>query len=939
MKDTDACCDDAAHENAEIDRARENSPGRSALEYRLGTRETFFRRMLAAVPSQTNPGSRERPLARLNVRATDDPAIALLDAWATVGDVLTFYQERIANEGFLRTSLERRSVLELARSVGYELAPGVAATAYLAFTVEDATPVARVPVGTRVQSLPGQEEVPQSFETSEEIEARAEWNILRPRRTQPQDIAFDDQNRLRFVIGQTQRTLDEPTAIYLKGTSTNLKPGDRLLIRRDDTAQRRALRVGDGAKALLVHRVVPEPAEGRTRIEISENPRPFSPDLLAPITTIDRLEGDTLERDLLEKTIREEDVRTHVTLLGKDSADLAKFVNTVRASPEQTCEVFAFRQRVAFFGHNAQTFAPFDTPPAPPPTPPADLQSWGQVFNEAWLQALENLGQIPNLTIWEDSQRQKRNIRGLDVFLERPVPEIVPGGWVIFIDPAVEELQQGKPFRVVNVAELSIADFSIAARSTGMGLRSFRGEPIVESDVPFHVRTSSAFVQSERLLLVDLPYDELVLAEDKQIMLDRLVLGLRAGQPVWIRGERADQRGILVNEVVIVGSIVHDRGYTTLLFDEPLQHSYVRSTVTVNANVALATHGETITREVLGSGDASTANQRFLLKKANVTYLSAPTETGVSSAVSIRVNDIPWREVPSLFGQDPTAQVYVLSRDDDGRTTVIFGDGQAGARLPTGQENVVVTYRTGIHAKGAVAAGSLSLLQTRPLGIRGVVNPLPSTGAEGPDSLEEGRVNAPVAISTLGRVVTLQDYEDFVRAFAGIGKAKAASLSIDGRRVVHVTAVSDQGEKIEKQSAIFQNLQRALVESADPDQEVRMDAAEVHTFAVRASVVIDPRRISTRVLADAHNALINAFSLTRRDLGQDVTPAEVIQVLQQVPGVIAALLLQLKRVSAPDVETLVTLPANLARFEANVIRPAQLLLIDPQEVVLTEISE
>ena len=45
--------------------------------------------------------------------------IALLDAWATVGDVLTFYQERIANEGYLRTATERRSVLELARLVGY----------------------------------------------------------------------------------------------------------------------------------------------------------------------------------------------------------------------------------------------------------------------------------------------------------------------------------------------------------------------------------------------------------------------------------------------------------------------------------------------------------------------------------------------------------------------------------------------------------------------------------------------------------------------------------------------------------------------------------------------------------------------------------------------------------------------------------------------------
>ena len=68
----------------------------------------------------------------------DDPAIATLDGWATVLDVLSFYQERIANEGYLRTATERRSILEMARSIGYELRPGVAAGTFLAFTLETA---------------------------------------------------------------------------------------------------------------------------------------------------------------------------------------------------------------------------------------------------------------------------------------------------------------------------------------------------------------------------------------------------------------------------------------------------------------------------------------------------------------------------------------------------------------------------------------------------------------------------------------------------------------------------------------------------------------------------------------------------------------------------------------------------------------------------------
>src|SRR5678816_3746877 len=79
------------------------------------------------------------PLRALTTRDPSDFSIALLDGWATVADVLTFYEERIANEGFLRTATERRSILELARLIGYELNPGVAASVHLAYTVDTAT--------------------------------------------------------------------------------------------------------------------------------------------------------------------------------------------------------------------------------------------------------------------------------------------------------------------------------------------------------------------------------------------------------------------------------------------------------------------------------------------------------------------------------------------------------------------------------------------------------------------------------------------------------------------------------------------------------------------------------------------------------------------------------------------------------------------------------
>src|SRR5882762_4962852 len=109
-----------------------NRPGLKAIAYRVGTHSHFKETLLARLS-----GSKEPALRNLTTRDDDDFSIALLDGWATVGDVLTFYQERIANEAYLRTATERRSVLELSNLVGYTLRPGVASTVYLAYTIDD----------------------------------------------------------------------------------------------------------------------------------------------------------------------------------------------------------------------------------------------------------------------------------------------------------------------------------------------------------------------------------------------------------------------------------------------------------------------------------------------------------------------------------------------------------------------------------------------------------------------------------------------------------------------------------------------------------------------------------------------------------------------------------------------------------------------------------
>jgi hypothetical protein len=150
----------------------DNPPGLPAVGYRIGTyptfREALIRRLAQVVA-----------LRGLTTRADDDYAIAVLDGWSVIADILTFYSERTVNEAFLRTAKLRDSVVRLAGLVGYDPNPGLAATAHLAFTLEPDAAFT-IPAGARVQSVPppGDNNPPVKFETLADVPANAALNSV-----------------------------------------------------------------------------------------------------------------------------------------------------------------------------------------------------------------------------------------------------------------------------------------------------------------------------------------------------------------------------------------------------------------------------------------------------------------------------------------------------------------------------------------------------------------------------------------------------------------------------------------------------------------------------------------------------------------------------------------------------------------------------------------
>ena len=927
-----------------------NRPALPVLSYRVGTYGTFLRRMLRQLPAQSVPagdGAMARPLQGLTTRAPDDPAISLLDAWATVSDVLTFYQERIANEGFLRTATERRSVLELARAIGYELSPGVAAGTYLSFTVEEpaiapaalvpperrafqagpgngAPSSAIVPAGTPVKSIPGPGESAQTFETAEELEARAEWTVLRPRLTIPQP-------------------LDPDTAtVYVEGTVNDLKPGGPMLfITRDDAGQ-------VAATVRKIVAVTPEDALDRTRVQLTGLRPPLRWTALSRATlafsrpTLQATPLNALSAGSLVAggSWRSSDLTSFMQIQRWQPAALSVHLLGLRlrraVPPPASFEVaaaepglFALTVKSAPFGHNAPRHGSL----------PREQRAAGGIYPNDWDQSPPSIAQDSHRTFYRLATSAGGTGDDAHFFFERVVPEVHPGGWVV-----IERAGATKVVRVAEVKEASLADFSISGRATGVLAENPDGTDLLEASLgDFKVRSTTLHAGSRPLALAALPIADDIgagTAEAGQLTLGGLVLGLVAGRHVALTGERADLPGAFQSEVVEISEVIHSEGFTTLFFSTGLQYRYLRSTVTLNANVVAATHGEAVA-EVLGSGSGAVANPRFTLRKPPLTYVSADSPTGSESSLEVRVNDLLWEEVPSLYGLSPDHRAYTIRIDDDARATVIFGDGRQGARLPTGMENVVGRYRTGTGLAGEVGAGTLSVLQGRPLGIRDVVNPVPATGAEDPEGLDDARGGAPLTVRTLERIVSLQDYGDFARGFAGIGKAEAVALW-DGRsRLVSLTIASASGEPVPEASALHENLAAAISGYGAPFEPFRISSFQPVYFNVEAKIRVDPAHVAAAVLDAVSASLLEAFSFARRGFGQGVTAAEVLAVIHTVAGVVAVDLDALYRVTDDASGTGspgALLPAATARWEAGGIAAAELLLVNPAGIELREMQ-
>ena len=938
------CCAGVQQETPE---AMTNRPALSAISYRVGRYGTFYASMLAALSGSGVPA-----LAALRTRDSSDFSIAFLDTWAVACDILTFYTERLANEAYLRCAIDDRSVMELAALVGYKPSPGVAASVMLAFSLNSAPGApdnVTIPAGTRVQSVPGPGQTPQVFETSNDI------------------VALIKQNQMAVQTSIPWGLNSGQTSVWIAGTSNNLNPGDALLFVNQVFHEHAANVVNASSAQADFHFVtsVKIDAQLKQTLVVWDKPLNWS------------IKNDTtasiyvLQKRAALFGAQAIDPRSLAVVTGSGLPNVTGWPGTPGVSATSDWDFTkAFTPPAINLDASYPGLAPGSAPGAEPEwavlTDP--VQGITAVFN---IVLVAQTAPKAFLVTSKTTQLKLAN-NGLTI----PKTPALAGS--AFLTGAVTDTRDTTVYVQSNL--LTPADQPYLPTSALWpytnytndptlllpvfqknleivdGQQLTNGQPIAINGKRLRMQLSQGASTSQAMFSPDGSSSALNAKDGQVFLVDAFppANDPSSGDPIWqvltttgvaglldtkdwsIELLPADTADPAASEAAIIGSATTAGDLTTLALTAILSRAYDRSTVTVNANVAAATNGET-TNEILGNGDATNPALAFTLKQSPLTYVPCALASGSVSTLQVWVNNLRWSETPNFLNAGPADRVFVTAANAGSTVHVAFGNGTTGGRPPTGLMNIRAVYRKGIGSAGNVATGQLSMPLDRPQGLQTVSNPQPATGGADPDSASDARVSAPLQVQTIGRVVSLEDYQNYALAFAGVSKALATWTWFGRTRGILLTIAGANGGVFQQTDLTVTDLIAALIKNGSPYVPIQVVSYTPVLFEVGATIQIDTTQYDpAQVLASVWQGLAGTYNFQNQQLGYGLPQSRVIQTIQQVPGVIALELAQFNRQdqsTAPPLRQVLPAGSPVNGLDTSAAAPlpqgAELLILDP----------
>lgn len=356
-----------------------------------------------------------------------------------------------------------------------------------------------------------------------------------------------------------------------------------------------------------------------------------------------------------------------------------------------------------------------------------------------------------------------------------------------------------------------------------------------------------------------------------------------------------------VDALMLAFWTVSSDSFHSIALDRTVTYSdfeYDAPGVEVFGNVVDASQGKTIDSVAIGSGDARALFQSFALPKTPLTYLFDATRTPAQTpALDLYVDGIRWKRVDTLFNAGPKCQVYIVREDAEGKSVVQFGDGKTGARLSSGRNNVTATYRIGIGAHGTLKEGNKPQATGKLTNLDKVFLPVDVTTGADQESSTNARLAAPAKLQSLGRLVSIADYEAETRMLPNVLKASARWDAPEGIPLIALTVLTQSGSEadIAQIRDALTSYSRCRGPARHPVLAINGHKQFVH---VDALVGYDPSRLVEDITKNIKLALgvmgeeannidgkEGLFGLNRRNFHQSIHTSEIIAAIQNVQGV------------------------------------------------------
>ena len=377
--------------------------------------------------------------------------------------------------------------------------------------------------------------------------------------------------------------------------------------------------------------------------------------------------------------------------------------------------------------------------------------------------------------------------------------------------------------------------------------------------------------------------------------------------------------------------------YFTVLADTfvPAQAAGIPGTATV-----LATHGQSVILVDAANSDpqyGELIGTSTGLPNQVMSLLETPV---VDGSVDVYVQDgdhyIKWTRVANLLDYGQNDIVYTTTVDEYDVVTIKFGDGVGGA-IPNKYEEVRAVYTVGGGSIGNVAPNTLVTINYVP-GLSenqitalsndiAITNLVTAVGGSDPESTDQIRISAPLALRAANRAVTLQDYASLAQQVQNVGKSNATA-SVWTSVTLYVAPVRLSSDS---------DLAPGLDSMGDPTLEFTNLSASVQSYLadklligttvsvqpptyVDANITVQylklPQYTTTEVETALKTKLLTYYGYNGMYFEDTIYPQDIEGVLRTVPGVSTVQVSQLYRHGASAARTTLTGTAGeIFRFQ------------------------